>query len=109
MAATTLDALVVTLGLDSSSFNEGQRAAMAAFKRTQEEAVAGGKIIEAQGKKVTEYLSGLKRGALTLLTVLAGGKGFVDMVQHITNLDAATSRLARSTGIVAADLAKWQI
>jgi hypothetical protein len=107
--ATTIDALVISLGIDSTQFTEGQRAAIAAFERTQEAAVQGGKNIEAQGKKTAEYFSGLKREVLTLLAVVAGGKGFVDMVNHITTMDASTARLARSTGTVAANLAKWQI
>lgn len=107
--ANVVDSFVIELGLDPRSFTEGQRAALDAFKKTQEAAVQGGKNIEAQGKKAAEYLSNLKREALTLLAVVAGGKGVVDMVQHITSLDASTARLARTFNISTEALAKWQI
>lgn len=104
-----VDSLVVELGLDPSKFTEGQKQALDAFHRTQEAAVAGAKNIESQGKRTTEYFAGLKREALTLLAVFMGGRGIAEMVNHITNLDASTARLARTFNISTENLAKWQI
>lgn len=107
--AIVLDELVVILGLDASKFNDAQRAAMEAFKKTQEAAAKGGKDIESQSKKTLEFFVNLKREALGLLAVFYGGRGFGEIVHHITSLDSSTERLSRTFGVSTHDLALWQI
>lgn len=107
--ATVIDELIVVLNLDPAKFNEGQRQALEAFKKTQEAAVAGAKGIEAQGAKTLEFFINLKREALGLLAVFLGGRGFGEMVHHITSLDASTERLSTRVKVNAHDLAVWQV
>src|SRR3979490_1522309 len=71
---TVIDSLVVELGLDPKNFTKGQREALDAFKKTQEEAVKGGKSIEEQSKKSLGALGGIKTQALELFAVFKGGK-----------------------------------
>lgn len=106
--ATTIDALVVTLGLDPSQFTQAQREAVEAFKKTQGAAVAGGKEIDAQGKKTSEFFSTMKREALGLLGVFFAGKGIKDFIGHITALDASTSRMAAQFHVSQDNLLAWR-
>lgn len=103
-----IDALVVTLGLDASKFTEGQKSAMEAFKKTQEQAVTGGKEFESQGKKIVDFFSTLKREALGLIGVFMGGRGIKEFVTYVTSVDAATSRTAKILNMSAKELAAWQ-
>jgi hypothetical protein len=48
---TVIDSLILELGIDASKFSKGQRDALDAFKKTQEEAVKGGKAVEEQSRK----------------------------------------------------------
>src|SRR6202051_875714 len=96
--AIVLDELVLVLGLDPAKFNQGQKDALEAFRKTQEAATKGGKDIESQGAKTLEFFINLKREALGLLAVFLGGRGFGEIVHHITSLDSSTERLSRTFG-----------
>ena len=91
-----IDSLVVELGLDPRQFNEGQRQARESFKRTQEEAKKGAAAVEFEGKKVIDYFESLKRAALGVTGVLLGGMGIKEFTGFLTNLDAATARVAKT-------------
>lgn len=105
--ATVIDTLVVELGLDPAKFTQGQKDALAAFKKTREEAIASGKDIEAQGKKINEFFGTLKREALGLTALFLGGKGIKEFVGYVTNLDASTGRLAKTLNMSTAELSTW--
>jgi hypothetical protein len=104
----TIDSLVVVLGLDPSQFNEAQREALEAFKKTKEGAVASGKEIDTQGKKTSEFFSVLKREALGLLGMYFAGKGIKDFIGYITDLDASTGRLAGQFHVSQENLLAWR-
>ena len=107
--ATVVDSLVVLLNLDPTQFTQGQKDALAALQKTREGAVASGKDIEAQGKKVTEYFGSLKMKALGMVAVFLGGaRGIAEFTSFVTHLDASTGRLARTMNISASELSAWQ-
>lgn len=106
--ATVIDTLVLELGLDPSKFTDGEKAALAAHKRTIDAMLAGGKEIESQGKKLTEYFEGLKREALTVLALFMGGKGIKEFTSYVTSLDAATARSAYTMNMATKELSAWQ-
>jgi hypothetical protein len=108
MSATVIDALVVTLGLDPSQFTKGQREALDAFKKTQDQAVKGGKAVEEQSRKSLDALGGIRRTALELFAVFAGGKGVMEFAASLIKGDAAVGRLSRSTNLSAQEISKWQ-
>ncbi len=108
MAGTIIDSLTVKLGLDPSQFKEGQREAAAAMKLLREGAVKDGKEIEAQGAKVTQYFDSMKRGALGALAVFLGGREIKEFVGYVTNLDAATARMAVTFNMTERELSVWQ-
>lgn len=106
--ATVIDELIVVLNLDPKKFTEAQKAALQAFKRTQEQATSTAKSIEAQGKKILDVFSDLKREAITLMAVFLGGRGLKDAVMHITHLDASAERLSRRVNASAHDINIWR-
>jgi hypothetical protein len=105
---TVIDSLVVTLGLDPSNFTKGQREALDAFKKTQDQAVESGKEIEGQSKKSMDALGGIKTQALEMFAVFTGGKSVVEFTQSLVKGDAAVGRLSRSINVSAQEISKWQ-
>lgn len=75
MPATVIDALVVTLGLDKSKFEQGSREADKGIKKTKESALKAGKDMEAAGKQAAVFFSKLRNEALMFVGVLAGAAG----------------------------------
>lgn len=105
---TVIDSLVVELALDARQLNEGTRQALENFKRTQEEAKKGGGQVEAEGKRVINYLDSLKRAALGVTGILLGGMGLKEFTGYLTNLDAATARVAKTMDVSVRELSAWQ-
>ncbi len=105
---TVIDSLVVEFGLDPSKFTQGQKEAMEAMRRLQAQALAGGKEVEAQGAKFSEYFGRIKREALGFAGLLFGGASIKEFIQNITTLDAATSRMSRILNLSAHELSAWQ-
>jgi hypothetical protein len=105
---TIIDSLVVTLGIDSTSFTKGQQEAMASFKKTGEQAVNSGKDIEGQFKKSGEAIGTVKTQFLELFAAAGGGAALVDLAAKITAADTAVGRLSRSTNVSAETISKWQ-
>ena len=103
MAATIVDSLIVTLGLDPKNFTDGQKKALAEFKRTKEQAAATAKEMEARGKQGAKFFGLIKNAAMGLFTVLAGNV-VIKAITQIANTTAATGRLASNIGLAAADL-----
>jgi len=55
MAASVIDALVITLGLDTSSYDKGQKNVTEGMKKSRESAEATAKFMEQQGKKASSF------------------------------------------------------
>jgi hypothetical protein len=105
---TVIDSLVLVLGMDASKFSKEQKAALDNLRRTEEEARRLGNSVEAQGKKLNAFFGGLKREAVALTAAFFGGRGVKEFFTYITNVDAATGRLAKTLGISTQDLSAWQ-
>jgi hypothetical protein len=105
--STVIDSLVVELGLDPRKFTEGQREALAAFKKTQEGAEEFGKDIDAQGLKFTEIFGAIKKGLLGAAGAIGGYEGLA-IINHLNSMDAATGRWAKTIGTNVENLSTWQ-
>lgn len=105
---TVIDELVVTLGLDPKNFTQGQREAVDAAKKTQEQLEQGAKNTEDATRRVSMSINDLRRTAVDMFALFSGGKGVVDFVSGIVKADASVGRLSRSLGTSATDIAKWQ-
>ncbi|MDP1057286.1 hypothetical protein Q6324_27375, partial [Klebsiella pneumoniae] len=55
MAATVIDALLVTLGLDTSDFRKGQKDVSDDLKKQREDAKKTAKEMAEQGKKAASF------------------------------------------------------
>src|ERR1700688_5048693 len=108
MATTVIDSLIVQLGLDPSRFNQGQKDAMNALQQLIQRSQRGGEEIEGQGMKTAEFFATMKRSALGMLAVFLGGREIKEFVGYVTNLDASTSRLARTMDMSTRELSIWQ-
>lgn len=105
--AHVIDALVIELGLDPKKFIEGQREALAAFKKTEDASQSFGKNIEAAGAKISDIFSVVKRGAVGLVAGFVGGEvaEFLDNVARMTN---SIGLNAKTIGASIPNLATWQ-
>ena len=115
MASTVIDALVVTLGLDASSYTQGQTKARDELARTQtaekkrtEAAVADSKEMERAAANVVQAYTKIRNEILGLFAVLMAGRGLKEFVTNITTTDAAAGYMARSLGIATDELEAWQ-
>lgn len=105
---STIDTLVLELGLDASSFTQQQKDSLSQFKKTQDEMLAGGKNVEAMGQRIGEGFNTVKRQLLGITALFLGGRGIKEFVSYVTTLDASTGRLSKSLNIGVRDLAAWQ-
>lgn len=101
-----LDSLFVEIGLDPTKFTEGQKKALASFKKTQDEALKVAKDVEASGRRMAEFFGGIKNAAVGLFTVLAG-TDMVRFARDVTTTVSATGRLAYNIGASTKDLATF--
>lgn len=104
---TVIDSLVLELALDPTKFTAGQKSAMEALRKLEEQSVASGKEVEAQGKRIVDFFTNLKREAIGLVAAFYGGKGIAEVVEHVATLDASIGRAARNFGTSAPKLAIW--
>jgi hypothetical protein len=102
-----IDELLVVLGLDTSKFNQGQREALDAFRKTRQGADEFAKDVERQSMKMAEVFGIVRRGALGIVGALAGGEA-ASFINHIAGMDAATGRLAKSINTNVENLSLWQ-
>lgn len=108
MAGTVIDALIVELSLDPAKFTKGQQQAMAAAKKLEDQVERSGKNVEDNAAKMGDAIGGIKRQALELFAVFAGGKTAIGFARDLTQANAQLGRLERNIGISASEISKWQ-
>lgn len=124
--ATIIDTLLVTLGLDSKDFEEGTKRAQetqaklvsslkkddkareSQAKKTGEAEARRSKQFEEQGRKTAETLGMIRRHALGLVTVLAGGIGLAEFAKSTIFTAASLGRLSHNMGMSIKDLQGWE-
>jgi hypothetical protein len=106
--STVIDALVVSLGLDASGFQKGQKDASAAMKKTSDDADTTAKNMEARGKQAGEFFGQIKNQVVGLLAVFTAGKGLSSFVSDVVASDAAVGRMAKNIGMSTETLSAWQ-
>jgi hypothetical protein len=105
--ATVIDSLVVELGLDANQFKEGSREVEAFLDKAKSVTTRLGESVEGSAHKITEVFTALKGGFGGLLGVL-GGAAIGSFIDRVIQMDAHTSRLARSLGTNTRELSIWQ-
>jgi hypothetical protein len=105
---TVLDSFVLEIGMDPKNFTKGQQEAYDALKKTQDQALRGGKDIEESSKKSINALGGIKTQALELFAVFTGGKGLIQFAQDTVRTNSQLGRLERNLNISSSTISKWQ-
>ena len=105
---TVIDSLIVTLGLDPSNFEKGQKKQAEAWLKTRDGFRQGGKEIEDSSKKAAETVNLITRRVLELFAVVTGSQALSEFVRKITNADASLGRFASSLGESPQRIAAWE-
>lgn len=104
MAATVIDALLVTLGLDTSDFRKGQKDVSNDLKKQREDAKNTAKEMAEQGKKAASFFSSIKTELLALTGVTVTAGGLMSFVKSTTSGLMELSIQAKSLGMTAKEL-----
>ncbi|NTF54929.1 hypothetical protein G6L12_08485 [Agrobacterium rhizogenes] len=105
--ATVIDSLIITLGLDPTQFDKGQKQAANAFLKTKQEAEKSGKGIEEASKKAADSISKVTREVLGLYAVFVGARGIKEFIGDLIGADAALGRFSRNLNTSPQTLYAW--
>ncbi|MEE2977538.1 MAG: glucosaminidase domain-containing protein [Pseudomonadota bacterium] len=101
--ATIVDALIVTLGLDSAAFKRGKSEASQATKKLTAEETRAAKEIEERNKRAADSFKRVRSEVLALVAIFTAGlgiKGLADFAGDTIKSAIATGQLARELGMV---------
>ncbi|MGL3070590.1 lytic transglycosylase domain-containing protein [Klebsiella quasipneumoniae] len=104
MAATVIDALLVTLGLDTSQFRKGQQEVSDDLKKQREDAKNTAKEMAEQGKKAASFFSSIKTELLALTGVTVTAGGLMSLVKNTTSSLMDLSIQSKALGMTAREL-----
>lgn len=104
MAATVIDALLITLGLDTSQFRKGQQEVSDDLKKQREDAKNTAKEMAEQGKKAAAFFGSIKTELLALTGVTVTAGGLMSFVKSTTSGLMELSIQAKSLGMTAKEL-----
>ncbi|HGS6874195.1 TPA: lytic transglycosylase domain-containing protein [Klebsiella quasipneumoniae subsp. quasipneumoniae] len=107
MAATVIDALLVTLGLDTSDFRKGQKDVSDDLKKQREDAKKTAKEMAEQGKKAASFFSSIKTELLALTGVTVTAGGLISFVKSTTSGLMDLSIQSKALGLSARELDGW--
>ena len=107
MAATVIDALLVTLGLDTSQFRKGQQEVSDDLKKQREDAKNTDKEMAEQGKKAASFFSSIKTELLALTGVTVTAGGLMSFVKSTTSGLMDLSIQSKALGMSAKELDGW--
>ncbi|HCB9182567.1 TPA: lytic transglycosylase domain-containing protein [Klebsiella pneumoniae] len=107
MAATVIDALLVTLGLDTSQFRKGQQEVSEDLKKQREDAKNTAKEMAEQGKKAASFFSSIKTELLALTGVTVTAGGLMSLVKNTTSGLMDLSIQSKALGLSARELDGW--
>ena len=104
MAATVIDALLITLGLDTSDFRKGQKDVSDDLKKQREDAKKTAKEMAEQGKKAAAFFGSIKTELLALTGVTVTAGGLMSLVKNTTSSLMELSVQAKAFGMTAKEL-----
>lgn len=107
MAASIIDALVITLGLDTSDYDKNSKKLTEEQKKQRDEARKTAKEMEAQGKRAASFFSSIKTELLALAGVSLTVGGLTTFVKSTTNSLMQLSVQSEALGISARSLDGW--
>ncbi|KVP59346.1 hypothetical protein WJ91_12795 [Burkholderia ubonensis] len=105
---TIVDALVVTLGLDTSAFKRGKSEAGAATKKLTAEERAAAKEIEERNKKAAESFRSIRNEVLALVAIFTAGVGIKQFTESTINSAVNLGYMAQNLKMSTTELSAWQ-
>jgi len=105
---TVIDSLIVTLGLDSTNFQKGEKEVGAGLKKTKDESTDVAKTMEQNGKKAGAFFGSIRNELLALIGITLSLKGMKDLIIGTANNMAQLGRSAAPLNMSARELDAWQ-
>lgn len=105
---TIIDALVVTLGLDATGFNKGQKEVKGGLDDTRKKADQAAKDMEAAGKRAASFFGSIRTELLALVGVTLSVQGFKNFITGMTDNLQQLAVNSRSLDMSAKSLDGWQ-
>ncbi len=106
--ATVIDALIVTLGLDATNFQKGEKEVSTGLKKTKDQSTDVAKTMEQNGKKAGAFFGSIRNELLALIGITLSLKGMKDLIIGTANNMAQLGRSAAPLNMSARDLDAWQ-
>jgi len=107
--ATVIDALMVTLGIDTTQFKKGAADVDATLKKTSNATKRTSTEMEERGKQAAQFFGRVRNEALALMAVFTAGMGVKNFVANTVQSTAALDRMSSNLKMSAQDLAEWQL
>lgn len=105
--ATVVDALIMTLGLDTRDYDKGQKRTEADLDKLKKQSGAVAKEMGEQGKRAAEFFSSIKTELLGLLAVFGAATGLKEFIASNVQGQASLGRLSRNLNVSAQSLQAW--
>jgi hypothetical protein len=106
--ATVIDSLVISLGLDTSGLDQGQRDAVSKLRQLESSTQAHIKPVEAGFNQLIGTFKEFQTRLLGIAGLVAGGLGLDRLVGDIAKVNAQTGYLATSLGQTNTELTRLQ-
>lgn len=106
--ATIIDALVVTLGLDATGFNKGQKDVKVGLDDTRKQSEQTAKDMEAAGKRAASFFGSIRTELLALVGVTLSVQGFKNFITGMTDNLQQLAVNSQSLDMSAKSLDGWQ-
>lgn len=105
--ATIIDALVVSLGLDPSEFDKGQKKAVDSLKKLEQTSEKSTKNLQEQAKKGGASFAKFRNEVIGLTAAILGTSAIKSFADRITVSDSALGFMAKNIGMSTEDLSAW--
>lgn len=105
--ATIIDSLLVTLGLDSSDFDNGKNRVEKGLKSTGNEAEKTGAKLKKSGKDGGESFDKVAKGAAGFLAILGGTVAVKRFIEQTVESNAALDRLSQNLNASVSTVSSW--
>lgn len=105
---TIIDALVVTLGLDATGFNKGQKEVKGGLDDTRKQSEQTAKDMEAAGKRAASFFGSIRTELLALVGVTLSVQGFKNFITGMTDNLQQLAVNSQSLDMSAKSLDGWQ-
>lgn len=105
--ATVVDALIMTLGLDTKDYKKGQKEAEEGLSKLRKQSNAVAKEMAEGGKKAAQFFSSVKVELMGLLAVFGAATGLKKFIASNVQGQAELGRLSANLGVSADRLEAW--